>query len=550
VEQSTEARHRKARNLFAYLQHLEAESFPLEKGLGACSSRFTLELLNALGPAGQDVEMLDALISAQLRHESLTIEPLGWLHGERAPRSMELPRLLKLSTAGRPEPVSAQLLRPLMHSWTTVVEMALKASQEGVIGRWCRGECEAALRALVMRYLVGSSEQSGEFADLLAADFEGVGLGLWNVLAHRLAVLTLERDQPLLSQKFQHRVLLHIQGSVVRQRLGAGKRDSNPPGADAAVSSTAQDSGLDQRSGASGHGRIVVLEPIPPGAERHEREVLSQFAALREPVAVLGLPPAKNIKMVLEKLTSEFPWAADAVARIDDLLIPAALLGSNELWLPPVLLVGSPGSGKSRFARRVAELLTLPFMPVPCGGAADSQLLVGTTRGWATGAPSPVLKLLLDRRSASAFVLLDELDKGLSRGSTASNAVPLASAILSMIEPETARRWRDGFLQAQCDISRVVFWATANQISGMPKPLLSRFELVHIPLPAPDHLQALADSVTTELEQEWGVPEGTMPRFPLDPDAVKTMSARELRSMMRRRLAAWARETLDPGRSH
>ena len=121
--------------------------------------------------------------------------------------------------------------------------------------------------------------------------------------------------------------------------------------------------------------------------------------------------------------------------------------------------------GKTRFARRLAEELNLAFRAISIGGMDDSRALLGTSRGWSTGQPSSLLDLLLNANSPSAMVLLDEVDKASDRS---VNSAPVSSALLGLLEAESARRWFDSFLQTECDLSMVSFILTANSLSRLP----------------------------------------------------------------------------------
>jgi ATP-dependent Lon protease len=157
------------------------------------------------------------------------------------------------------------------------------------------------------------------------------------------------------------------------------------------------------------------------------------------------------------------------------------------------------------------------------------------------------LGLLLRKKTASAFILLDELDKV---GHRYSNGPALDAALLGLLEPETASRWRDGFLQAECDLSRVTFWATANSLTRISRPLLSRFEIVHVPEPGPQHVQRLADSMIAQLETDWGLSPGVLPRRTIALPRGQRVNARELRTYLQRALAEWCRSEFTERRLH
>jgi hypothetical protein len=286
------------------------------------------------------------------------------------------------------------------------------------------------------------------------------------------------------------------------------------------------------------HWVRAVKEPIPPSSDRVDREVIAQFQALREPMPVRMLDGVDDLRRRLDQLRAEFPWAEQVVETIRGCLEPRLLLGSREFKLPHLLLAGLPGSGKSRLARRIAAIFELPYVPIPVGGVADAKALLGTARGWATGAPSPLLASMLTHRTVSGLALLDELDKA---GTSRHNG-QITSALLSMLEPETASNYRDGFLQAACDLSWLTFIGTVNSLR-LPKALLSRFRIVYVPEPGAEHRPALAGAVAAELAARWGVPPELFPPIPADVVQRAGTSARDLQRCVEDYLADWARET-------
>jgi ATP-dependent Lon protease len=214
--------------------------------------------------------------------------------------------------------------------------------------------------------------------------------------------------------------------------------------------------------------------------------------------------------------------------------------------LTPILLVGPPGSGKSRMVRRLAELLQLPFLNIAVGGSHDSKVLMGTSRGWSTGMPTPLLTPLLQHKTASALVLLDELDKP---GSGNEGPSAITSVLLGLMEPETAARYRDPFLLTSCNLSRLIYVGTANSLQ-MPKPLLSRFTVVLVPEPRPQDRAALAQSMLNDVAKDMGVDHRLMPEIPSELSDGFSGNARAFKSVLIRFLHDWAMEQLGPGRAH
>lgn len=216
----------------------------------------------------------------------------------------------------------------------------------------------------------------------------------------------------------------------------------------------------------------------------------------------LPLEPVPDLVMLRQALLEEFPHAE----AVTDAVL-GELVGRPHVALRPLLLVGAPGCGKSTYAVRLAELLDLPCQVYGCGGVADSAF-AGTARRWSTSGPSLPVSLMRDHRYASPVVILDEVDKASASKVNGS----LLDALLSMLEPRTARCWRDPHLEAPVNLAHVIWLATANDLGDVPAALRDRLHVLRFPSPGPEHISALAsrllvNSVISQgLSSQWALP--------------------------------------------
>lgn len=251
-----------------------------------------------------------------------------------------------------------------------------------------------------------------------------------------------------------------------------------------------------------GGGDVMVLPEI--GGADHHGTVRAFFA----PIAGKRLPltPVPDSTAVLERLSAEFPHAEQQIA-----IVLADLVGRSSVQLRPTIMVGMPGSGKSRLARRLGEALGLHVARYDAATASDSSF-GGTARRWATGEPSVPLAALLAARKADAMIIIDEIEKA---GTSRYNG-NFADALLGFLEVETAKRYPDPFAQSLCgvDLSKVSYIATANDATTLPAMLRDRFRIVRISGPGPNELPALARFIVRDLAAESGLDERWFP--PLD----------------------------------
>ncbi|MCG7392891.1 AAA family ATPase [Microvirga sp. ACRRW] len=247
----------------------------------------------------------------------------------------------------------------------------------------------------------------------------------------------------------------------------------------------------------------------------------------------LPLVPMPDLVGVRTALKSEFPYAK---ATIDRILGDVAI--QPYVQLRPTILVGSPGCGKSRFARRLLTLIGMPHDVISCGGLSDGTF-AGTPRRWSTGEPSLPVALIGLYKNAGPGIVLDEIEKV---GNSRYNG-NVHDALLSFLERETSCRYHDPYVQAACDISYVSWLMTANSLDGVSGPLRDRCRVIEFPAPRPEDLSTLSRQIMSEMLAEQGLDERWL--VPLDGTEMEAIldvwtggSLRTLRRMIEIALAS------------
>lgn len=399
-------------------------------------------------------------------------------------------------------------------------------------------ELAAGIRLLQLHLLFGVPDDPQLPASVRFELMESGALSLWDqLLEHYQAKCdSTSFEDAIYGRSAQLATWHHLRGLATTER---GAQGGGPQTAQ--VRSVTED-----RSSAGMH--LVLREPIPPANAQEDKEALARYQELANPIPIARLPTVPELDGHELELRAEFPWADQAVCEVMSELKTRRLFGSVEMGLAPTLLVGTPGCGKSRFVRRLAEVFGVPLCSLTFAAMPDAMALNGTARGWATGQASPLIDVMLRNRSASAVIQLDEIDKA---GSAARNSVPPTVALLNLLEPENSKRWRDAFLQASCDLSKLIFIGTANSLTHISKALLSRFRVVYVPQPQPQHMKVIAKFAAKDLIMEWGLHPSLLPEFRFAEMADwGAMSAREIRELVRTELARWARENLGRQRLH
>ena len=173
----------------------------------------------------------------------------------------------------------------------------------------------------------------------------------------------------------------------------------------------------------------------------------------------------------------------------------------DSVELPPMLLLGEPGIGKTHFARCIAELLGTGYGFVPMSSLTAGWVLSGASSQWKNAKPGKVFDTFLNGDYANPVIVVDEIDKASADG----QYDPLG-ALYELLEMETATRFVDEFVEVPIDASGAVWLATANDPARIPEPLLSRLTVYEIDAPDAEGSARIALNIYREIRNshDWG----------------------------------------------
>ena len=208
------------------------------------------------------------------------------------------------------------------------------------------------------------------------------------------------------------------------------------------------------------------------------------------------------------KLHADMPWMGRATEYAWHALRRSAQRGEPVL-IRPVILNGPPGIGKSVWARSLAAALEIPYVDVDATKGGAGMALVGVERGWGTAQAGRPLDVMLSKRLANPLIVVDEICKAKSVTSTRGTSYSFADALLSLLEPATAKAWDCPYFRVRFDMSHISWVLTSNNVENVSAPVRNRCQVIEIP------------DVTTEQLQEFAVRKGEA--FGLSEEAVEAV---------------------------
>lgn len=253
----------------------------------------------------------------------------------------------------------------------------------------------------------------------------------------------------------------------------------------------------------------LVDELIPKGLEENaiaadQRRILYLARRLQQTSPMRFLIGAKEASwsIIGKSLEEDFPHFAEVTTRIGQ-CYELARHSRSQLQIPPMLLLGDPGIGKTHYVRRLAEILSLPYRAISMATLTAGFILSGMHSAWADAKPGLVFSQLIDvGMAANQILLLDEIDKAAAIDGRHDPLGPL----YDLLEPGTARGFRDEYFPLPLDASQINWIATANRLEGIADPILSRLQVQEVPTPSAEQRRQILPRLYARVleDRPWG----------------------------------------------
>jgi ATP-dependent Lon protease len=211
------------------------------------------------------------------------------------------------------------------------------------------------------------------------------------------------------------------------------------------------------------------------------------------------LAKCDNLFKGIETLYQNFPHFAEIIEYLED-YCHLQKSGDGVFYIPPTLLIGGAGVGKTFFTHDLAKLVSTHFELISMESMTAAWVMVGSSSSWTSASPGKVFNTLIDKEYLNPIFVLDEIDKCMSGN------YPPENTLLPLLEQFTAQSFKDECIPLKIDASNIIWFATANEEKSISVPLKNRFNMFNVPEPNKEQQKALISNIYKKIlsNNSWG----------------------------------------------
>lgn len=224
--------------------------------------------------------------------------------------------------------------------------------------------------------------------------------------------------------------------------------------------------------------------------QREDMQRLVENLATAHP-ALAGPSTMHALDEMIAALHASAPWMSDVSTWVYKALRAQYSAGDTWLNLPPVILIGPPGCGKSTYARKLATLSGVPLRALDAVASNASFTVAGSDPTWSKAQAGIPLQEIAKTGIANPIMIVDEIEKAGSMTTSGGGRVSLPEALLGLLEPSSSTVWECPYTRRTYNMSQISWIMTANEREGIPAPLLDRCRVFYIGYPASKDLADL-----------------------------------------------------------
>jgi ATP-dependent Lon protease len=247
----------------------------------------------------------------------------------------------------------------------------------------------------------------------------------------------------------------------------------------------------------------------------------------------------------LYSLRENFPNFAEVTDFLEKQIRLCMLSSENFAAFQPLLLLGAPGVGKTRYMFEVSQRLGLEFSLIQCGGVSANFVLSGSSTSWKSGKPGKIHTTLRDGKTINPIVLLDEIDK--LSGDVRYDA---NGPLYQLLEKKTAAVFSDEAVEIPMNCSHLIWVATANHLDQIPEAIQSRLIVIDVPAPNREQIPKIALSIYRDMLQEYQDTWGPAFSTDLSPEVIEMFYDMTPRDIRKKLVEAFGRAAMRSGAKH